>query len=221
MLFKRVMERPPEHGGGTRRRFMVIDPVAEDPFRAPSRPRARRPRADDWVTLKMKLHHTAQSKATGYSALRLMIEQGRLWIPRSAEQLIRELLTLRIDLSPAGNERVQAASGHDDASDSLVAALRPYAVQGEKGWRVRLAELAEPGRRLPDAPLPPGLAALPTVPGPGGLAIPQRPVWQSVSGSELTLPAGFDPDRRPESPVIRDARERVRAAMEAVDQGGR
>jgi len=219
MLFKRIMQRPPEHGGGTRRRFILIDPVHEDPFRAPTRPRARTPRADDWVTLKQKLHHNAQSKATAYSALRLMIEQGRLWIPRSAEQLIRELLTLRIDLSPAGNERVQAASGHDDASDSLVAALRPYRVEGEQGWRVRLAELAEPRRPLPEAMLPPGVSALPTVPGPGGLAIPRRPAWQSISGPEITLPSGFDPNRRPESPRITEAREAVRAAMEATTEG--
>jgi hypothetical protein len=78
---------------------------------------------------------------------------------------------------------------------------------------VRLAELAEPGRALPEAMLPPGVSALPTVPGPGGLAVPQRPIWQSISGPEITLPSGFDPNRRPESPRITEAREAVRAAM--------
>lgn len=213
-LFKRVMERPLEQGGGTRRQRLIVVEDRGDPFRdPPTRPRGLYPQGQGFVTLKQKLFTTSASKAAAYSALRLLIEQRRFFLPRSAEPLIRELLTLRIDVTAQGNERIAASAGHDDATDSLVASLRPYTVQGEQGWRVRLAELAEPGRALPEAMLPPGVSALPTVPGPGGLAVPQRPIWQSISGPEITLPSGFDPNRRPESPRITEAREAVRAAM--------
>jgi len=51
-LFKKVAERPLARGGGLRRRFLLIDATAEDPFRAPTRPRGLDREALGFATLK-------------------------------------------------------------------------------------------------------------------------------------------------------------------------
>ena len=145
--------------------------------------------APTFVTRKNFIHSSAEFKAATFSTLRLMIDQERLILPASAEDLLRELLMLRVDLTPSGLERVEAGSGDDDLADALGYALAPW--RDGPAWRFHVAELADPRRgRLPEANLPPGAEDLPTVPTGGGLRVPRTPLWQSPAGRELTVPPG-------------------------------
>ena len=81
-----------------------------------------------------------------FSGLRMMVDAGTLLIPRAAEELVREMLLLRVDLSPTGQERIAAASGFDDCADSLALALGPFKDRHGR-WRVHLPNLAR--RDLP------------------------------------------------------------------------
>ena len=84
-----------------------------------------------------------------YSAARILIDREALLIPRAAEDLIRELLLLRVSLTPSGTDRIEAAgSGHDDLADALTLALGPYQRDGR--WRCRLADLADRRAPAPD-----------------------------------------------------------------------
>jgi hypothetical protein len=92
-------------------------------------------------------HTTADMKSAAYSALRLLLEQGRLILPASCEDLLRELLLLRVALLPSGNERIEAGSGHDDLADALMLAAGPTPPKEEGGsWScwLRDATLREP-----------------------------------------------------------------------------
>jgi hypothetical protein len=203
LLWRRLRERPLEVGGGKPpRRYVLLE---ERPWDAngrlvdaftgrPFKPR-RRP---GFVTIKQPIHRTPEEKAATYSALRLLIDQQRIVIPAAAEDLRRELLMLRVDLSPSGTEKVEASSGHDDLADALSLSLIPHrAASGQ--WRTLIGELADPARSLPppDPPLP---ADVQTVRTPAGLGVPigpdRRPIFQAVNGSEVTgveAPASDDP----------------------------
>jgi len=203
MLSKRMAERTPDAGGAR----PVSDVVALEPAHVLGRRPFRRRRAPEGFTTWIRsLHASSESKAAMYSALRLLVEEHRLLIPRAAEQLISELLVLKVDLGASGRERIAASSGTDDAADSLGLALGPYKTQD--GWRVRIADLADPRTPLPDATPPAGLDALPTVQGPE-FRIPVRPAWQSVEGTEVTPPRGFPdaqmPSRGDPIPTMRKA----------------
>jgi len=217
-LWRELQKRPLDRGGGLRRRFMVVNPVDEDPFGRPTR--ARPPQAQGFATAKLEMHTTAEMKAGMFSGLRLLGDRGVFFASAADEALRRELLMLKVQIMDTGTERIAASVGHDDLAMGLGLAALPR--KGQRGaWTTRLSELADRASRLPEPDLPPGIAALPTVETASGLAIPRTPVWQSVAGPEITLPAGFDPNRRPESPRITEAREAVRAAMTAVNEGGR
>jgi len=119
------------------------------------------------------------SKATTYSALRMMLEQGRLVLPASATELLRELLLLRVQLTQGGGERIEAGVGHDDLADALYLACGPY--QTSRGeWRTRLGDAAE---RSPDVPIGAGRVRGGTVQTGAGVAVPRRPVWSPVGAS--------------------------------------
>ena len=183
-LFQRIVKRSPEAGGGLRRSVVMVEEGLVNPFRPrPTHLRDERPQG--FATAKWRVHTTAESKAVAYSALRLLVDEQRLLIPASADELIRELL-LRVDLSPTGSERIEAASGFDDCADSTALALLPY--KRERDWRVHLADLSR--RRTPHVPVPD--LPLPMVETPAG-PIYRRPVWQSVGGTETTTPAGIEP----------------------------
>lgn len=81
------------------------------------------------------------SKAAGYSTIRMLFEQGRLVLPASAPELFRELLLLRVQITQGGGERIEAGVGHDDLADGLYLATGPYLVDGR--WRTRLGDAAE------------------------------------------------------------------------------
>jgi len=137
-------ERDKFAGGGNRSRFKIID--ASDMGARPAKKRYTPPpsplRPREFTTVTNPYHVTAASKAATYSALRLLVDKQQLLIPREAEDLIRELLMLRVDLSPTGNERIEASSGHDDIADALAMALGPFQLQN-KEWRTAITRLAE------------------------------------------------------------------------------
>jgi len=197
-LFRKVAERPLAHGGGLRRRFVLVDPVAEDPFRdPPTRPRGLDREALGFATLKIAAHVNAAMKASLYSTLRMLVERRQLLLPASATELRRELELLRVDLSPSGGERIQASSGHDDLADALALSLGPF--QRVREWRTIIGDLA--GRGSDGA-------------GHRGAHVPTFPEWASVAGAEVTAPPsppGLDP--------FADARARVRDALQRTPTG--
>lgn len=200
-LSQRIVERPPETGGGRRQHVVLDGPALDDwmsgrPVRRPTPgwklpsgaplysdgPIAPRPQ-ERFVTVRAPVHTTAEMKAATYSVLRLLIDQERLLLPASAEELRRELLMLRVDLSPAGIERIEAGVGHDDLADALMLGLGPW--KGRTGrWRSVLADLAEPRRALDPVPVQGG----PIVRSGGGVEVPKVPVWQSVVGPTVPVP---------------------------------
>lgn len=216
LLWRRFQSRPAEAGGGVRRRTALVEEPAWLPKPKPKPRPAPRPPADRFVTSKISCHVTAESKAAAYSALRLLVGQERLLISASAEELLRELRLLRVDLSPGGTERIEASRGHDDCADSLALALLPYR-RGGRAWSVRLAELAQSDR--PVLAVPAALGGVPTAAAPSGLTVPRRPVWASVAGEQVTVPARLAADRERPSRALVDARRRVAAALhESNDQ---
>jgi hypothetical protein len=112
---------------------------------------------------------TAALKAATFSALRLLVDREQIEFPASAADLLRELVLLRVDLSPGGDERI-AASGaaHDDLAMSLALALGPF--RRRDGRWVTLADQAI---RQP-------------VPPPRRDASDDAYAFQSVVGDEIT-----------------------------------
>lgn len=217
LLTARLRQRPRAAGGGEARRGQVL--IEEQPDRDAFEDHFRRERAraqadPGFATRPRGVHTTAELKAATYSALRLLIDQGRLVLPASAEELRRELLMLRVDLAPGGGERIEASAGHDDLADALMLAASPYR-DPQRRWRTLLGYYAEPARALPEASLPAAAGRVETVETGAGLAVPRVPIWQSVRGHELTVPVGLDLDDGPPVPTrLLAARETVRAALE-------
>ena len=168
-------ERPTNQGGGRAGGSRVVNVIdlpegggtaARKTPSAWGRPRMR---PQTFTTMKRLHHVTAQSKAAAYSALRMLIERQQLVIPRSAEDLTRELLLLRVDLSPSGNERIEASTGHDDLADALAHSLGPYKLE-DGSWRTDAA-------RVMERPVPtPSEAVDPS----------DMTAYQSVAGPELS-----------------------------------
>lgn len=164
---------PPFGGVDRRRSAPLVVPGQQQPFR----------------TRLLPTHSSADMKAAAYSALRLLIDRERLLLPASAEELRRELLMLRVDLTPSGGERIEAGSGHDDLADALMLACCPYR-GADRRWHVYLAELADERRRLPEPPVDSvAFERMTRVRTPGGIDIPRTPLWVSPRGRELTTPA--------------------------------
>lgn len=187
MLWRLMGQRPAAHGGARQRGGIRL--IEEQLTSAKPKP-PRRPQPGAFTTTYRAAVFTPDLKASGYSGLRVLIDQERLLIPSSAEDLIRELSMLRIDLNPSGTEKVAASSGHDDLADAAMLSLGPH--NGRAGWTTDLERLADPRLVLPDADGPVGGEG-PSVRTPGGLVIPRRPVWQSVEGPELTVPGVAPP----------------------------
>lgn len=212
-LTARLRRRPLEDGGGQQRQAVLVDAHEWEESLARPRPHPALTRRPTFVTRKVPVHTTAEMKAATYSALRLLVDHQRLVIPAAAEDLIRELLMLRVDLTPSGTERIEASTGHDDLADALMLATLPYRERSTGRWRCYLADLADPRRAVPAPALPDGvdLRRLELVEAAGGLAVPRRPVWQSVHGPEVTVPAGLDLRPAPD-PWLENVRAAVKAA---------
>ncbi|UJA20586.1 hypothetical protein HJD18_10455 [Thermoleophilia bacterium SCSIO 60948] len=196
-LTRLLRQRPAPEGGGPARRLRLVD-VQDWEFgklrKQIERDQLRReiqPGPSPFVTRKVSIHTTAELKATGYTALRLAIDRGRLLLPASAEDLRRELLLLRVDLQASGTERIEASVGHDDLADALMLATVPH--RDKRGrWQTVLGQLIA-GEDEP-------------------VSAERLPVWQSVSGPETTSPGQTGPP--PESPRLKHLRERVGTAID-------
>lgn len=176
LLVRHMRERPRESGGGRSSGYVVVD--AGSVFDPSPTPRKYQPpdrhKPKPFVATKHLYHANAASKAATYSALRLLIDKQQLLIPRAAEDLIRELLMLRVDLTASGTEKIEAGSGHDDCADALAMALGPHRLESGE-WRTHIARLSE------RKPIWPATAFNEEDPG----------VYQSIAGPEIsgiTLP---------------------------------
>jgi len=211
-LWRRLRERPWDQGGGVRRQAVVINVVDQDPFRAPTRPRALL-RPAGFVTTKVEVATTARTKSLVYERLRWLMDRGQLVIERGSD-LMRELAALRLELTPGGSEKIEARTGHDDLPDSLYIAAAPFK-DGQGRLRCYLANLAD--RRRPEVPAPD--LDEPVCTTGGGLRLLRRPVLQSPGGSEITLPEGARPRGARPSPVLLDAQHRVAEALNQTSTG--
>lgn len=214
-LFRRFTERSRASGGGVRR-HVVLRPQDFD--------RLRYDEDDDWPkratssppfeTMKRAIHTTADLKAATYSDLRLMVDEARVVLPAGATDLRRELLTLRVDYTPSGTEKIEASVGHDDLADALMLAMGPYRTTTGR-WRTMLRDAIEAEvPAIPEFEVPG-----PMVRTPGGTEVPRQPAWQSVFGSGLSLPPGGH-FATGEDPRTRRIRERVREAMDRRQWAG-
>ncbi len=141
ILWRAVLRRPYEAGGGVQGARVALAEDTGDPFRDPPR-RPRRRRAG-FVTRRWNVVTSAPLKAAAWGALQLMVGQRRLLIPASATDLLRELRLLKVDLSPgSGVERIEASSGHDDLADALMLASGPFRRRDGR-WSSLLAEEAQ------------------------------------------------------------------------------
>ena len=181
-------------------RYVIVDDGYEEMFgRRPRRrpllpiPDPRKPYEPPFTTRTLLMNTSAPMKAAGYSALRMLIERRQLLLPASATELLRELLLLRVDLTPSGTERVEAGSGHDDLADALMLATLPYKSRRDGRWRSYLTELADVRRALPAPDVDAGaLERLTAAAAPGAAGVPRTPAWASIRGPEVTLPAGVN-----------------------------
>lgn len=186
MLARRLRERPAHEGGGPPKRWHILDHSPNQP--KPTAPSSWQQKYPSWRSHLNPVHVSADTKAATYSALRLLIDGGQLVLPASADELLRELMLLRVDLTPGGTERIEASSGHDDLADALALAMGPHR-DASKRWRTVLGDLADPRRPAPPANL--AAAGVATVRTGGGLLVPAAPVFQSVKGGGLNVPPGL------------------------------
>jgi hypothetical protein len=160
---------------------------------------------------------TAESKAATFGAIRLMIHREQLLVPESAVELRRELLLLKVELTPQGLERIE--TGGRDFASALALASGPYRHRGE--WKNLLLQMSERAAGQRPATVPEEVARLPHVITGGGLSLPRTPAWEGFAGDEITLPPGAaaaETDSKSEAAARREAamealRERVRATL--------
>jgi hypothetical protein len=133
--------------------------------------------------LKIELVTTTQaSKAATYGRIRMALEQGRLILPASATELLRELLLLRVQITQGGGEKIEAGSGHDDLADGLYLACGPY--NTAEGWRSRLGDAIA-------GDLPPADFEIEgdVVETGAGLLVPRQPGFLTTGGQRYGPPA--------------------------------
>ncbi len=149
-LWTALRKRDPESGGGRPTSQSILMDVEKYERMRDEQLRRKRERVSAWhhqrppepfVTQKGEIHVSSQSKAATYGALHILIDRGQLLIPRDADQLIRELLLLQVDITATGQDRIEASSGHDDLPDALSLATVPHSEDGR--WRTLLTDLAE------------------------------------------------------------------------------
>lgn len=201
LVAEKVRSRPDEHGGARRGGYVLID---HDPSVRSAPPSGWQRRKPGFATKVNRLFVNGDVKAATYSALRMLIDGGSLVLPASATELLRELLLLRVDLTPSGTERIEAATGHDDVADALALSMAPYRDAGGR-WRTVLADLADPRRPATRVTTPDKASDAPTVQSGGGVLVPAGPIFQSVNGSHVTAP----PEATQQGPPVRLAGGRL------------
>lgn len=195
MLWSSLARRSYFQGGAPRpREFFVINEFESEEETA-ARARRFRPAPGTFHTVKRGVVTSAAMKAAMYGALRLLVDRERLLISASSEDLLRELLLLRVELTPT-TDRIEASSGHDDLADALALSLGPYRV-GDGSWRTMVGDLARPG--VP-GPVTVAQPSADLVDGPGGLRVPRRPAWMSVRGEGITTPGEVQQSDETEDP---------------------
>jgi hypothetical protein len=187
-------QRPRESGSTPRSGVVVVDVASIDPWAMP-RPRSAWPepeRPKPFTTKIWLAPMTSEMQSVMFADLRMAIEREQILIPRAADDLVRELLTLRVDLLPSGAERIEAHRGHDDLADAMALSLGVF--RDGRRWRTAFNQLFDPRRE----PIAPALleGQVETVTTPGGIAVPAVPLFQSVNGPQLTTPPHWKP-RRP------------------------
>lgn len=211
-LWPQLAARSRERGGGRRRNVVALTPeqILRDPPTAIERER-RRAHGGGWTTEREAIFTTASMKASVFGAVRLMMEEGRLVLPACETELRSELLHLKSELTQSGVERISGLP-HDDLAMSLLLAAGPIPdrSKGKDAWRCRIAELARRG--VPEVTVPAAMERVATVSTGTGVEVSKTPAWQSILGSELTLPADLDLSK-PEPRSVRDARASVAAAL--------
>jgi hypothetical protein len=219
LLWGELELRPYTVGGGRERqpRAVLVQDRPDSPFEPPVK--VKRQRFKGFVTERVGVTTSAQSKAATWSAIRLAVQKGELIAPASETDLRRELALLEVGLSQGGVEKIEASVGHDDLADALYLACAPYKRNGSPEWSCSLADLLDPRKLLPESPVPPVVAASEHVAGPDGLMVPRRPAWMSITGAELTVPEGLEFAPPPVDPALREAREQVRRALDDHDKG--
>lgn len=224
-LAKAFADRPATAGGTRGRRGFAGTP---DPMGPPSTPPERRPGPRPFVTPVVTIFTTAALKAHGFGYARLTLEEDRLRLPAGATELLTELRFLRSELTQTGVERIAAGYGHDDLAMSFLMALQPVPDKrrGPENWRLRLADLADPRRPIREPSISPVEIDERTreqVLTGAGESVPRRPIWQSISGGELTIPTrsvAAARDRFAPHPKTIAAREAIAARRKEGAPGG-
>lgn len=207
-LWLRIGQREARLGGASDGGAVLLQGAALDDFwlhgQFPGRLGGGRQRGG-FATFKRALHSSSASKAAMYGALRGLIEREQLLIPAAAEDLWRELLMLRIDLTSSGAERIEARAGHDDLTDALGMALGPYKNARSGEWHCRVFDEARSPRTHAVESRPPAQRGF-----------PREPLVQSVLGAGLSREAtGLDTESELRIARLREAAQRgmTRAAM--------
>ncbi len=157
---------------------------------------------------------TAAKKTAGYGALLGLAERGAIFWPTDPD-LLRQLRGLRFEQRDRGFTSIENDPGiaqHDDVADAAMLAMIPHTRRGRGRIVCHMNALADPVRVPPDTELPAEPSDM--IEAGSGYRLYRRPALQSVVGTELTMPpAAVGPQLLPDSPQLREARERIAEAL--------
>lgn len=185
-LFKRLAARPADEGGGRRSGGVMWEERPWDPSFDGAKD-ARRSEGE-FRTRRNAVATSAPIKALMFERLRWLFDRQQ--IVTADVELMRELASLRVELRPGGDEKIEAGAGFDDRADALMLAAGPIRDRRRKQLRCLLAEAAD--SRRPDAQLPEDFSGEVVETG-GGLRVWRRPPLQSCAGPNLSLPNAGQP----------------------------
>lgn len=150
----------------------------------------------------MPVHTDARRKESGFGMLKLLMNQGRLVLPRHKD-LRRQLSGLEYEVSETGNTRIAVPDrvGHDDLLMSLVQALScvqpealrdveyEHANEEQRLFRRKTLGLGN-ARHYAEQRIEAGL--LDVVATPTGLRVPRRPVPDLTFSNWIVRPRGYE-----------------------------
>lgn len=196
-LARLLRSRPDHEGGGRRRGGARVIEAGEQLYGRRKPPSAWDPARRAWRSRIAGVTTSAPMKAAAYSELRLLIDRGQAVIPAGATELLRELTFLEVELTQHAEKIHAQHGGHDDLADACgMLGLNPIK-RPDGRWGTIAGLLLDPRRRQPK-PEPAVPDDVPTVRTPGGIVVPATPIYQSVSGSDVTgfaIKTGPQPER--------------------------